>query len=211
MNIGKAKPLMHVTILMVLLQAGRMAVRYLAFLVLERNEVSDILVSSLSMLLLAFAMLLISKKQNVALSVFPPKRKLLYTAATVILLFLLITSVIIQDNKSFVTIFAILYGSIFTPIGEELIFRGYMWNKLKEGFKNELSIYIITTLLFAVWHLGYVDVIAFKAGTENLLFVMMMKAFVGLCFGVVLGALRYKVKNCYATILLHGVMNIFGR
>ena len=31
----------------------------------------------------------------------------------------------------------------------------------------------------------------------------------GLGYGTVLGIVRLKTKNCYATMLLHGVLNIF--
>jgi len=104
----------------------------------------------------------------------------------------------------------LLYGSIVTPIFEELIFRGYIWNKLNDIFEKEWITYIVSAVLFALWHLGYVDSIAFRMET-GLANVMLWKAITGLCYGVVLGALRLKTKNCYSTMLLHGVMNIFGR
>ncbi|WP_429959358.1 CPBP family glutamic-type intramembrane protease [Enterococcus sp. AZ196] len=33
----------------------------------------------------------------------------------------------------------------------------------------------------------------------------------GLCYGLVLGLLRWQTKNCYSTILLHGALNSFDR
>jgi membrane protease YdiL (CAAX protease family) len=96
------------------------------------------------------------------------------------------------------------------PIFEEMIFRGYIWNKLNVVFEKEWITYIVSTLLFALWHIGYIDAIAFRVET-GLVIAMFWKVITGLCFGVVLGAVRYKTKNSYSTILLHGIMNIFGR
>lgn len=45
----------------------------------------------------------------------------------------------------------------------------------------------------------------------NLSFVMLMKVITGLCFGIVIGLVRYKTKNCYAGMLTHSIMNVFGR
>jgi membrane protease YdiL (CAAX protease family) len=60
-----------------------------------------------------------------------------------------------------------------------------------------------------MWHLGYVDSIAFRVeiGLGN---AMLWKVITGLCYGIILGVLRLRTKNSYSTILLHGVMNIFG-
>lgn len=60
------------------------------------------------------------------------------------------------------------------------------------------------------WHKGYIYSIAFRVG-NGLANIMMWKVITGFCFGIVLGAVRIKTKNSYSTILLHGVMNIFGR
>ncbi|MGM9573231.1 MAG: type II CAAX prenyl endopeptidase Rce1 family protein [Hominicoprocola sp.] len=75
---------------------------------------------------------------------------------------------------------------------------------------NKWATYLTTIILFGLWHLAYIDSIAFRVG-GGLHTVMVWKAVTGLCFGIVLGAVRVKTKNCYATILLHGAMNLFGR
>jgi membrane protease YdiL (CAAX protease family) len=40
---------------------------------------------------------------------------------------------------------------------------------------------------------------------------MLMKAFVGLVYGIIVGFVRYRTKNTYAAMLVHSVMNTFGR
>ena len=108
------------------------------------------------------------------------------------------------------SILLLVYSSIVTPVFEEFIFRGYIWNELNQIFTSEWKTYIVTTIFFALWHLGYISSIAFRV-ENNLLNVMIWKVITGLCFGIVLGAVRLKTKNCYSTMLLHGVMNLFGR
>ena len=86
----------------------------------------------------------------------------------------------------------------------------YAWNKLNTVIKKERGTYLITTVLFSIWHLGGIESIAFRVET-GLAKIMFWKVIVGLVYGIVLGALRLKTKNSYSTILLHGVMNIFGK
>lgn len=75
---------------------------------------------------------------------------------------------------------------------------------------------MISTSLFmivsSIWHLafGLFDSLVFHVG-EGLPEALIWKVITGLCYGLVLGLLRLRTKNCYSTILLHGAMNIFGR
>lgn len=104
----------------------------------------------------------------------------------------------------------LIYSSIVVPFFEELIFRGFIWNRLNEIFAKERTTYMVSTVMFALWHLGYVSSIAFRV-QEGLLNAMLWKVITGLCFGIILGFVRLKAKNCYSTMVLHGVMNLFGR
>ncbi|MFL0195877.1 type II CAAX prenyl endopeptidase Rce1 family protein [Clostridium sp. WILCCON 0269] len=42
-------------------------------------------------------------------------------------------------------IISLILSTIATPIFEELIFRGYVWNEFKHYYKNEFIIYVIST------------------------------------------------------------------
>lgn len=180
------------------------------FLFIERNDYTDHVASMLGMLILTVVFIFIANKSKVPLSIFPEKFGLFYIAETFIFGGLLISTPFITGDKSIQAIILMLYSSILTPVFEEMIFRGYVWNKLNEVFKTERTTFIISALLFAFWHFGYIDAIAFRT-TEGLANVMIWKMITGLCFGIVLGALRLKTKNCYSTMILHGIMNIFGR
>lgn len=210
MKKGRVRTVFRMVLLMAALQAGRAAVRHILLLLFGQEALAEWIISCLLMLLLAAAVVLLARKQKVPLSVLPVKWSAGYTAATLAAAGLLLSSAWMQ-GPSFVAAAGILNSSVCTPFAEELIFRGYMWNRLKEQFDKDITVAIITVLLFALWHLGYADVISGKVNGENLAFIMMMKAAVGLCYGAVLGVARMKIKNAYASMLLHGVMNIFGR
>lgn len=201
------------------IQVIRVIVKQIILQFIEKNSMNSDLVTLLEMTLFIFLILMICKKRNISLSIFPNAQgkntNTGYSIVTVIVLFLIISKPIFSNDISSSAIIPLILSAIATPVFEELIFRGYVWNELKHCYKNELIIYVITTLLFAIWHLGYADSIWFKmtltGSTNELPFVIFMKVVTGLCFGIILGFVRYKFKNCYSSILIHSFMNIFGR
>lgn len=144
------------------------------------------------------------KLRNVPLSVFPKQFTKRYWILTMIVVLLFVTA---PDNyiKGFPAVLVLVYGSIVTPIYEELLFRGYFWNRMSTVIKNDYDILIINALLFSLWHLGYV--------LPNLLsgnmFAVTTKLLIGFSYGLLLGFVRVKTKNCYSAIVLHGILNIF--
>lgn len=194
---------------LIVLQLSLFIIKQIIFIIVERTNYTDHIASMIGMIILSILFVFFAKKQKVALSVFPERFNKFYILGTCIAAVLFVVT---PSNYSggFQAIMLLLYGSIVTPIFEELIFRGYIWDRLNSIFDKELVAYIVSTVLFALWHLGYIDSIAFRTET-GLASVMLWKAIIGLCYGIVLGALRLKTKNSYSTMLLHGVMNIFGR
>jgi len=203
------KIILTTIVLMAIIQLILLGFKQLTFLFVERTNFSDSMATMFGMIILSGLFILFAKKQKVTLSVFPRTFNKYYIAGTLIFVILLVAT---PSNyfEGFQAIILLFYGSVITPIFEELIFRGYIWNKLNTAIKKEWGTYLVTTVLFGVWHLGYIESIAFKV-EAGLAKIMLMKVIVGLVYGVVLGALRLKTKNNYSTILLHGVMNIFGK
>lgn len=179
------------------------------FLLVTRTDYSDHMASMFGMVVLTICILMLAKKLRICLSVFPQKFTPAYIGASVVFAVLLIAT---PSNYTggIQSVLLLVYGSIVTPIFEELIFRGYVWNKLNTIFSKEWKTYVASTILFALWHFGYVSSIAFRVN-EGLFNAMIWKAITGLCFGIVLGLVRLKTKNCYSTMLVHGILNIFGR
>ena len=60
--------------------------------------------------------------------------------------------------------------------------------------------------MFALWHIGYMTQ-EIAAGNW---FAVLTKVAAGAVYVVVLGFIRIRTMNCWATILAHGLMNLFG-
>ncbi len=209
MNKCKIKTIGFMILVLLLLSLSLFVIKRIIFFFVARTDFSDYMASMVSMIILTSIILRLSRKAEINLSIFPDKFTVSYISVSIISVVLFIASP--SNYKGGIEpILLLVYSSIVTPVFEELIFRGYIWNELNQIFTSEWKTYIVTTILFALWHLGYISSIAFRV-EDDLLNVMIWKVITGLCFGIVLGAVRLKTRNCYSTMLLHGVMNIFGR
>jgi len=205
---NKVKTLTYVIGLLILFQLSLFGLKRLIFLAVERTNFTDSIATMFAMSILTVLLIVYTQKRKISLSVFPRDFNKFYIIGTCVAVALLVATPSNYVN-GFPAIVLLFYGSVVTPIFEEMIFRGYVWNRLNPLFKREWVTYVTTTVLFGVWHLGYIESVSFRIET-GLANVMMWKVIVGLCYGVVLGAVRLKTKNSYSTMLLHGVMNIFG-
>jgi uncharacterized protein len=104
------------------------------------------------------------------------------------------------------------------PLFEESLFRGWIWNKISPCLpKKQDGIFtaILVSVLFAIWHLGYWDVVALHMKAEStmatMLHVMLMKMVIASIIGIFAGMLRWKTGNISASILFHAAWNLFGR
>jgi membrane protease YdiL (CAAX protease family) len=129
------------------------------------------------------------------------------------IMFFSVLTILILSQSVFEGEFDILIGlivySIINPIFEELIFRGYIWSKISEseGMINPDGLTFLTvTLLFSVWQLGYADVLI---RYSNLGLIMVLKMMAGLVLGLFVGYLRLKTGKTYASIIFHGLRNLF--
>ena len=77
----------------------------------------------------------------------------------------------------------LLYGSVVTPLYEELLFRGYLWNRLSVIGNSPRRLILYTALLFALWHVGYMV----NALVEGNWVAVISKVLVGLCYGLFVG------------------------
>lgn len=202
------KAVMLSFVLIAAIQAVLISLKYIVFMVVNKTVFSERIETMTAMLFLTALFILYAKIKNVPLSVFPKRFNRFYIAASIGAVAVLIStpSNYTGGIKPIVLLF---YGSVVTPIFEELIFRGYIWNKLSAVFSKSKQVYIINALLFSIWHIGYVLPLAFE-GNQGFLTALLSKLGVGLIYGLILGALRLKTKNTYSTILLHGVMNVFA-
>ncbi|WP_414469562.1 CPBP family intramembrane glutamic endopeptidase [Methanobacterium sp. ACI-7] len=111
-----------------------------------------------------------------------------------------------------VLILGIVFGLI-TPAFEELLFRGYLWNKtenvVKTG-KSGLITWIIITLMFGLWHIGYLDVFLLHPKQFDLMPILTTKIMIGLVLGAIVGFIRFKTKKVCGSFLFHGLWNTFA-
>lgn len=205
----KTRTILGIVGVLTILQVALFCIKRLIFVFVARTDFSDHVSTMVAMTILTTLVVVFARKQKIPLSVFPQRFGGFYIAGTCIYAILLIST---PSNyiEGFPAMVLLFYSSVVTPIYEELVFRGYVWNKLNAVFKKEWMTYIAATILFAVWHIGYIDSIAFRVDA-GLAEAMLWKVLVGLRYGLILGALRWKAKTSYSTMLLHGVMNIFGR
>ena len=209
MEKSKTKTFGLILLILLLLGLSWFSIKQVIFFFVQRSNFTDRMASMTAMLILTGFLFGLSKKAKTKLSVFPEKFTAPYIGATVLFPVLLIASPS-NNQGAMESVFLLVYACIVTPVFEELLFRGCMWNQLSGILENKWAAYLTTTILFALWHLTYIDSLAFRV-EDGLLSVMFWKVVTGLCFGIVLGAVRMKTKNCYATMLLHGAMNLFGR
>lgn len=215
----KASSLLKITGILFGIQAIRIIINQIIFQFADKTILNNDILTLSEMLLFSALILFVCKGLNINLSLFPHTpskgRIVRYSAATIIVILLIVLTPVFNDGFSSDVVIPLVLSTLATPVFEELLFRGFVWNELKYCFKSELAVYIISTLFFAIWHLGYFDSIWFRmtlAGhSTGFAFAMFMKVVTGLCFGIIIGFVRYKSKNCYAAILMHSFMNIFGR
>ena len=191
-------------ILMVAFQAAKLFMERNLTPLVPDESFSRRMVTAAIMVLLAAAVYGYARLRKTSLSVFPQPFTKGYIIFTCIAAVLFISSPA-NFTGGYKAILLAVYGSIITPIYEELLFRGYLWNRLNRVLSREIYTYIWSVALFTIWHLGYM--------TANIVdgnwVAVMWKLAAGVGYGAVLGFVRLKTKNCYSTMLVHGVLNIF--
>lgn len=190
--------------LMVVLQGVRELVEYIACPWFPDTQYAARMITMSIMIVLSFAVVDYAKLKKQKLSVFPEKFSKRYVIATCAAAILYITTPANYTN-GFPAVMMLVYGSIVTPVYEELLFRGYIWNRYNKVSSCEKHTYAWNVFLFTVWHLGYM-VPHIISGNWN---AVIWKLIAGIGYGAVLGFVRLKTKNCWTTILAHGVLNLF--
>lgn len=116
-------------------------------------------------------------------------------------------------NCQLYNILSLIYNALITVIFEELIFRGLIFKEISL-MKNDFMAYIISTILFGIWHLGYIDTIFWRISLfspdSNIVNIMFWKVITGMIIGIVLGFFRYRNKNVYSSMLVHTFLNTLG-
>lgn len=139
------------------------------------------------------------------------RTKIIYFAGMIALPIFIVLPVALGAELG-VIIMGFIFG-IIVPTFEELLFRGYLWNKVQDSLKTKnsgLITWITITILFGFWHLGYIDVFLIHPKDFDLLPLLICKIEVGLVLGVIVGFIRLKTNKVYGSFLFHGFWNVFA-
>ena len=149
------------------------------------------------------------KARKTKLNLFPQKFGSIYIAATVAAVLFFAITLFWVKKFTLQNLLMVVYAGVVTPVFEELLFRGFIWNRCMVHIQKEWNVFLIVTALFGLWHIGYaVGIYLWQGG--NLLHCIIMKVMWGTMYGLVLGVIRLRTKNCYLGILAHGILNVFG-
>ena len=198
MKIGK---IAFMILNLVLLQLGRIIFKYVIFIFIDRSLLSDVIVNMLYMGIIIGVFIAIIKKKKININIFPEKFNIKYKVFTIIVSLFFIITPIVTTNYQLYNILFLIYNAIITVIFEEFIFMGYIFKEISL-MKNDLIAYIVSTLLFGIWHFGYIDTIIWRTSlfytNSDIVNIMFWKVITGIVIGIVLGFFRYKNKNVYS-------------
>ena len=117
------KKIINIILCLIALQIGRFSFKTLAFLFLDKNFITDVIVSSIYMIIIIIFSIISIKKNELELNIFPKNLNWKYIVTLIILFAIIFTTPIITKNYSLYDILSLLYGAIITVIFEEIIFR----------------------------------------------------------------------------------------
>ena len=107
---------------------------------------------------------------------------------------------------------------VILPMFEEFIFRGWGWKQLEQidlGKYSQVIHWLVISVLFGIWHFGYMDVYLLKMAPMNpdmnLGSFLVMKFLTTLAIGLVIGIPRWRTGRVYGSFILHALINLFGR
>jgi uncharacterized protein len=176
------------------------------------NQVFRIIESVISILILT--VFLIIKKpslKDLGLSIkdTKPKVRNAYIIGVSIIFLMIVTSFMFMDILS--STMNLRFGLV-SPVFEEVLFRGYLWYRLKKSKVEDISIIFITGVLFGFFHLsGYYEYsfeTGFSTETHLMLNVVIQKVLLNISYGLLLGYIRYKSGKLYPSFIIHSFGNI---
>ena len=107
---------------------------------------------------------------------------------------------------------------IILPMFEESIFRGWGWKQLEQvdlGKYSQVIHWLVISLLFAIWHFGYMDVYLLKMDVlrpvTNWGEFFLFKFLTTFMIGLIVGAPRAFTRRAHGSFLFHALINLFGR
>jgi CAAX protease family protein len=109
-------------------------------------------------------------------------------------------------------------SALVITIFEEFLFRGWGWRQMERsasfkasGFAN----WLVMSLVFGLWHFGYMDIYLLKVAPANPNMdwgvFFLMKFLTTFVIGLIVGLPRWRTGRVYGSLILHSLINVFGR
>ena len=139
------------------------------------------------------------------------RTKIIYFAGMITLPVFIILPIFLGAELDIILL-SFIFGLI-VPAFEELLFRGYLWNNIQNSIKGEhsgLITWITITILFGLWHIGYIDVFLIHPKEFAVMPLLAGKIEIGLILGTIVGFIRLKTNKVYGSFLFHGFWNILA-
>lgn len=141
-------------------------------------------------------------------------QKTIYVSLGIFTLLLILSTYFLEPDIFIMN----LNAALVIPIFEELLFRGWGWTKLQSSASFKASGFInwlVISFLFALWHFGYLDIYLLKVAPANpdieWGFFFLMKFLTTFIIGLVVGFPRWRTRRVYGSLILHSLINLFGR
>jgi membrane protease YdiL (CAAX protease family) len=216
MNVKKFSITITLMVLaLALLQGLRMLITKLLFLIIPYNADGIALNSFITFTILIFLLFIYFICYREKINFFPAKKQRSYMVFTILVFLLILSSPSFFSNFSLTNIALLIHSTILIPLFEEILFRGIIWTKLEKIYRNKKVIFFTTTILFGLWHVGYIDSIIMNTSLRNMPInipnALIWKVLIGIAFGIFAGFARYKTNNVYSGMLVHSFLNIFGK
>lgn len=116
----------------------------------------------------------------------------------IVLVVLAMMFAMIEQDRNISTVLHTLLRQSVTGVVEELIFRGYIWQKSSELSNSTVTIILINVISFTIVHIPMVI-----AHNQSMLFLLGIAI-----IGAVLAIVRYTYKNLTLPSFLHTAINI---
>lgn len=206
--------ILKILLILIIIQLIRIGINKVVYNYVIPTNLIITIVSIIEYTVFSFIMYMYILKFKIKINMFNKEKKKLTIVGSAIIVLLILLNFFIFKNINLYYILNVIYSVVITPVFEETIFRGIVYEKIKEK-STDIFAYISSTIIFAIWHIGYVDTILLKTSINglnfNMLDVMFWKVITGLVFGIIIGFVKYKTKSTYISILVHGMMNMFGK
>ncbi len=162
MNIPQTwKTLLKILALLTGIQLLRIASKALVFSFVERTVWADTLCSAGWTLGALCVFCVWVKEKGVSLSLFPEHFHKGYGISSGLAGAFFIATPLITQNTSPQALLSLVYGAILTVALEELLFRGWVWKQLELLHTGPFP-WLVSSVLFGIWHLGYADTVLWR-------------------------------------------------